>query len=180
MTQIKIHQQYGFTLFELTITFTILAIVTTLALPKFDHLQARSESKNIYPYLNTIIQQHKENAVLKRQIIILCPSNDSKTCSDSTIWNHGILAVHDRNNNKKYDATDSMITFHPNKINHGTLTWKGGITSPKTIILQSDTGLPRGSIGSFTYCSHKYSADLSHKSSLGLMGHLRYEKLNAC
>lgn len=178
------HQQKdainGVTLLELISTVTILTILTTLALPQFNYLQARSESNHVYPYLNAIIQQHKEHAILKKQNILLCSSSNHQTCNNENIWNQGILAIYDRNNNNKFDSADTVIKFYSNKINHGTLTWNGGVTSPKLIILQSDTGLPRGSIGNFTYCSYKYSADLSHKSSLGIMGHLRYEKINNC
>ncbi|MBF7684831.1 GspH/FimT family pseudopilin [Acinetobacter sp. B10A] len=183
MTREKIAQYnvklHAFTVLEFIITLAILAIVTTLALPAFAQLQARLESKNIYPYLNTTLQRYKLHAVTQRQNVILCSTNNGQTCNQSNSWNHGILAIHDQNYNHRVDPTDPVLSFHHNSIHHGTLTWKGGATTTKIIVLQGDTGLPRGSMGSFYYCSDKNN-QLSHKNALSHMGHLRHEKLNGC
>lgn len=183
MTSIKKFQKHsksqGFTLIELAIAFTVLAIIATLAIPPFNHLQARSESENIYPRLNNIIQHYKNDAIITRQNIILCSTSDGKTCNNSANWNNNILATYDQNTNNKVDHTDTIIQVHQNDIDYGTLIWTGAFKS-NIIVLQRDTGLPRGSMGNFTYCSTKYPKELSHKSSLSQMGHLRYEKLNTC
>lgn len=169
----------AFTLIELLITISIFTIIGTIAAPHISRAQAQQESKSIYPYLYQVIQYHKQNAILKQQNIILCSSDNGEDCNGSNLWNKGILAIHDHNKNGRADSTDPRLNFHSNNINHGTLKWNGSRQAP-IIVLQSDTGLPRGSIGNFSYCSHKYNDQFSHKSILGMMGHLRSERLTTC
>jgi type IV fimbrial biogenesis protein FimT len=59
------------------------------------------------------------------------------------------------------------------------LTWIGSASSRDVLTLQGDTGLPRGSPGSFYYCGH-HDTDNNTRYKIGRMATLNKEPTEKC
>lgn len=168
-------KQYGITLVELMITIAILAIVAMIAIPSFQSIMANLEAKRTTSTLSTTIRDSKHIAYTYRQRIGICGSIDNQLC-DNTGWSTGLLIFHDVNFNRLREPTEKLIKLQQLNLKYGSLRWQGtGHTN--AILFQPDTGLPRGSNGSFYYCS---SINLNYRIFLSNMGHSRIEKLISC
>ncbi|MEK7739203.1 MAG: GspH/FimT family protein [Pseudomonadota bacterium] len=100
------------------------------------------------------IQQHvsyaRSQALVRHTTVVICSSEDLIRCEKDK-WNKGLLIFTDKNKNKQVDSEDHILLKTENKIKYGKLTWVGSASSRDVLTLQGDTGLPRGSPGSFYY-----------------------------
>ncbi len=145
-------KQQGLTVFELIICICILAIITSLAAPHFLQNRRDQERRNIFPLLDQHIKFARNNAILHHSHVAICSSQDLQFCQDDQ-WNRGILVFIDRNNNKIRDTNELLLQQTTTNLKFGRLKWNGNITHQKIISFQGDTGLNRGALGSFYYCS---------------------------
>ena len=96
----------GFTLFELTITISIIMIICTIALPHFHQYMASQERIKTLNTLRNSIQAAKNIANLQHQNITICPSQDLVQCQNHQ-WNSGFIVFID---NKRHlqNSTNSL------------------------------------------------------------------------
>jgi len=105
----------GFTLIELTITITIIAILTAVALPSFSNLLANSKVSNISHQLQTSLNMARNHAIMNQYNVIVCPASNKQlnecrsTYASNTNWQHGWLIYQDDNNNNELDAADQLL-----------------------------------------------------------------------
>lgn len=167
----KVNISSGFTLIELMIAILVLVIIIAIATPYFSSMLARMESKKISTSLQTILRDARHHAFTHRKRIAICGSYDGINC-DSQGWNTGLLIFHDAIPNRIRDETEKIHQFYQLNLKHGHLTWKGfGVAG--NIIFQADTGLPRGSNGSFFYCADQ--SNNTRRIFVTPMGHSRIE-----
>lgn len=164
----------GLSLFELLLAISIIAILTSLALPYCTDLQARIESKRLVNAIENALAQSRHHAFAHHQQIVICSSTDGSSCSEQQ-WSKGFIIFNNKMQNSKRDANEKILQSVELNLKHGTLEWKG-FGSNNSITFQSDTGLPRGSNGSFFYCSEHTNS--SRKIILSYMGHHRVESTN--
>lgn len=95
-------QAKGFTLFELIITVSILAILATIAAPSMQNLIYSTQVKTATNKVMDIMQQARSDAIRTGRNVVVCASTDGTSCvtTSPTIWNVGILAR---------DATGSAV-----------------------------------------------------------------------
>lgn len=165
----------GFTLMELTITLAILMIMFTLALPLYHQFMASMELKNTPQLLTIHIQKAKYDAILRHKSVVLCPSVDLSICNSN--WHTRLISFVDTNHNLQRESDEEILTNIELNHHYGSLKFQkfGKLNS---IVFQGDTGLPRESNGSFTYCS--YNQLKNFKLVLSKMGHVRLEELQNC
>ena len=167
----------AFTLIELLITLIILAIIVSLALPHFHRFKENQERAQILPIVRQAVSLAKINATTYHSTVIICPSSTYEHCENNK-WNSGFIIFVDQNNNKKFDEQEKLIHSIPLDLHYGSFDWNGGITSKDAISFQSDSGLPRGSIGHFRYCSASSESDLI--IPLSMMGQTRLDESATC
>ena len=168
--------QYGFTLPELLVTVLVLAIISFMAIPFYHNTQAKQEAQLLPMKLQMHLQQAKQSAVLYHNNMVICSSTDKENCSDNA-WSTGLMIFADLNQNRSREDNEPIIDSHLFQLRYGSLRWQGSLRST-TIVFQGDTGLPRGSIGSFYYCSQY---DVPHrKIILNMMGIVRHETPSSC
>lgn len=156
-------KQQGLSLFELIICLCILGILCSLAAPHFLQNRRNYERKSILPLLDQHIKFARDNAILHHSLVVICSSQNLVFCQDDQ-WNTGILVFIDKNNNQSRETTEPLLQQTSTNIQYGTLKWNGNITHQKIISFEGDTGLNRGSLGSFYYCSaHDPSQHLRFK-----------------
>lgn len=169
-------RNFGFTLIEMVSTVMIIMIISIILLPFYHNARARQESQLIVVKLRMHLQQAKNNAVLYRSNVVICSSEDLNSCSDSA-WETGFISFLDINQNRNLEQDERILSRYSTQLRYGNLRWQGSLNIPR-IIFRGDTGLPRGSMGSFYYCS---THDAQHnKVILGSTGIPRNEIITSC
>ncbi|AWL30547.1 prepilin-type N-terminal cleavage/methylation domain-containing protein [Acinetobacter defluvii] len=171
-------KQYGLTLVELVICVCVIGILASISTPYYLHILQERERKNIFPLLDQHIKFAKNSAILHHSTIIICSTSDLQSCQDDQ-WNRSILIFIDKNNNKQRDSNEPILQETKTQFKYGSLKWAGSITHQKLLAFRADTGLPRGSSGSFYYCSLDDSS-LHLRFKMGQMAHLRQESTATC
>ncbi len=107
------NRNQGFTLVELMITLTLLAIVANIVVPAFDSLITRNRQQALMEQVAAVLSNARAEAILQRRTIEICGSSDGKTCSPS--WANGWLV-------RVPNGRVMQITQLPS---HDTLRWSG-------------------------------------------------------
>jgi len=166
----------GFSILELMIAIIILVLLSMMVMPFYHHTKAKQESQLIPVKLSIHLQQAKQHAVLYHNNVVVCASEDFESCSQNA-WTTGFISFLDLNQNRSRETHEKLLNTYPMQLRYGNLRWQGSLKSP-SIVFQGDTGLPRGSIGSFYYCS-TYNAQ-HNKVILSSTGIARSEIISSC
>lgn len=178
LKRMRLHFSSGLTWIELIVVIALIAIITALATPSFAIFKAEQEKKDSMHLIKIAVSHAKQATQLYHHDVLLCPSQNGRDCLNKNTWQHGLLLVEDRNKNRQADATEQRLYFFAQDLQYGTLTWQGSLHK-NLIVFQSDTGLPRGYIGSFKYCHHQHE-NHSYRMTLSMMGHLRQDANSRC
>lgn len=159
----------GFTLIELIITCAVLSIIACFALPYYHQLMASLEFKNTPRLLTIYIQKAKYDAFTHHTNVVICPSQDLYLCNHD--WDNQIISFLDKNQNLQRDSNELLLNSTEFHHKYGTLTWSG--FRHDYLVFQGNTGLPRDSNGTFSYCS--FDQPQYVQLILSKMGHTRLE-----
>ena len=110
----KFHRQTGVTLIEILFTLVILGILTSAALPSFRTMMQSTQARSARDSLMSSLNLARSSALTSSNHVVLCPSEDSQTCSGKTWWQSGWIVFQDsnadnqRNNNEPLIATNQQ------------------------------------------------------------------------
>ncbi len=86
------HRARGFTLIELMVTITVLAIITSIAAPSFSSMLRENRIAATTNELRGAIQLARSEAVKRHQDVIVCRRNSAgNNCENGTNWSTGWL-----------------------------------------------------------------------------------------
>lgn len=102
-------RQSGLTLIELMIALAVAAIVASVTLPAMRELQQRQRIDATAHDLVAHINQARINAVMQREITIVCPSLDGRECSGGNRWEHGWIVFRDPDRNRRPDTGNDLL-----------------------------------------------------------------------
>lgn len=107
----------GFTMTELLITMSIVAILAAIGVPTFKYV---TSSNRIASEINGLLgdmQFARSEAVKQGQSVTVCASSNSTTatpsCSGGTAWQNGWIVFLDPNFNKQVDAGEAVLRVQP-------------------------------------------------------------------
>jgi type IV fimbrial biogenesis protein FimT len=99
----------GYTLMELVMVISIVAILATIALPSFKYVTVSNRISSEVNGLLGDMQFARSEAVKEGQTVTICSSADGATCSGSPNWQHGWIVFLDSNGDQKVEAGEAVV-----------------------------------------------------------------------
>jgi len=148
----------GFTFLELMITLSIVAIITTIALPSFAEIIADNRQVTRYNQLLTAIALTRSEAIKRGERVSLCQSSSGISCTkDSDLWHQGWVVYTDRDEDNHIDKDEEILLIQNTLSEDITISF-----GSRTRVAYHPEGLAvGGSNGTFLLCD--YRADRGKK-----------------
>ena len=136
----------GFTLIELMVSISIIAILMVVALPNLSDYLIKSRVDNEISKLQRLILSARNTAINSGRNVTLCPLSSSNVCGSN--WQGELSVFSNVSDNTKFNsATEQLIKIREKISNNDTLTFS------QTSLVYSPTGrLLSGKNSLFTYC----------------------------
>jgi len=83
------HPGTGFTLIELLAALAVLGIVSAISVPSFAHILERQRLEAVMQRLETDLALARHTAMMRRQMVRVCPRSLDGECRPGHDWNHG-------------------------------------------------------------------------------------------
>ena len=99
----------GVTLIELLIVISIIAVLTTMAMPALGNLNQSVASLSARSGLSVSINQARIQAAMQGRQVVVCPSSNKTDCEHNLRWQHGWISFTDSNKNGEHDADEDII-----------------------------------------------------------------------
>ncbi|NQY62389.1 MAG: type II transport protein [Alteromonadaceae bacterium] len=134
----------GFTLIEVLITISIIAIVSAIALPNLNTFLVEMRVDTEISELQRLLLISRNTAINSSNNVIICPI--STKCS--TNWHNKISVFVDNNNDGDYDAADTIIRVK------GAIKSGDKLQYGKKSLVFTETGNLTGGVAAkpFSYC----------------------------
>lgn len=164
------HKERGQTLFELTITLTILALLGALGIEGLHHLLKKERSRVAINRLLVATQETRHMALSGRKVMTLCPSRDGTACSGP--WSERLIIINGRPND-----TDAEVVSSFGEMAKGTVEWRS--FRQDNFLQMQGNGLTLGQNGTFIYCPEDRDIRYAHALIVNKSGRARVaEDLN--
>lgn len=99
----------GFTLLEMLITLTLLAVLTAAAAPSFSGLLQGNLAAAHAEALMASLNQARSEAIKRNLRVMLCKSADGASCTTAGDWAQGWLLFVDRDSDGVLDADEDIL-----------------------------------------------------------------------
>lgn len=99
----------GYTVYELLVALTILAILAAIAIPSMRRLHAASELRAATSLLVVGLQRARADALMSGRETVLCPSANGRQCVDASDWSGGWILFRDMNRNSRFDPVEPLL-----------------------------------------------------------------------
>ncbi len=122
-------REAGFTLTELMVTLTIVAILMGIGVPSYKYV---TNSDRVSTEINGLLgdlQFARAEAIREGQPVTVCPSSDGATCLTGTTWNTGWLVWADLDGNGALSGSGEILRVQQGFKSTDTLTSSNGAVS---------------------------------------------------
>lgn len=169
----KTKSNHGFTLLELVVTVTVLAIIASIAVPAILTQLASMEAKRIRNQLTTTLTIAKSESYIRRKNLLVCLSNNGGRCNRDSYQK--LLLFIDNNDNKHFDAqVDQLLTEQILNPKYSILRLRVGSNRHYTKFW-GDSGKPRGHFGHIEYCPTSTYNKAMYQISFNQVGIIKYK-----
>lgn len=111
------HSQSAFTIMEVLVALSILAILLAISLPAMQHFIAHAQDEMLQAQLLHAIQIAKQEAIARHTRIALCQSNNQITCSGN--WGDGYIIFLDENADGRVHDNEQILYVSQLQSQHG-------------------------------------------------------------
>lgn len=105
-------RESGFTLIELMVTVTVMAVLLAIAVPSFQSFLVRNNLASSGASFLSTVNYARSEAVKRSMTVTICPSANGATCTGGT-WSSGWITFVDTNANGSADAGETVLRAHP-------------------------------------------------------------------
>ncbi len=104
----------GFTLYEMLLTLTLVAILVGLSLPSFTEIAANSRLRTEINALFHAIHLARKESIMRRSVVSICPSFDGLACRPGKDWSGGWIMFNNRDRDEppKIDRGEPILQVH--------------------------------------------------------------------
>lgn len=104
----------GYSLYELLMTLTLVALIAGLGLPSFSGIVARAGMHVEINALFHAIHLARKESIMRKRIVSLCPSLDGVSCEPARDWSSGWLMFEntDRDEPPQRDSGEPLLQVH--------------------------------------------------------------------
>ena len=104
----------GYSLYELLMTLTLVALIAGLGLPSFSGIVARAGMHVEINALFHAIHVARKESIMRKRIVSLCPSLDGLSCEPGLDWSNGWLMFEntDRDEPPRRDSGEPLLQAH--------------------------------------------------------------------
>lgn len=142
-------QNAGFTLIELMIVITVLAVFVVVGVPNFQNLVSDNRLSTQTNLLVSSLQLARSEALKLRTPVSVCRSTDGATCAGTGAWESGWLVFVDGGALGDVDGADTVINTVGTLSAGNTLRGNAGVNN---FISYQPTGLQNTGNGDFRLC----------------------------
>ena len=160
----------GFTIVELMISLSLMAILAAIAVPSYERLILTSAADKFRDDLYSTLVLARSEALTRGTSVTVCTSTDTNVCSDDADdWQGGWLMFEDKNNDSTLDLTSEEILSVYQNFNQrsASLTFNNGDK-----VRFSRLGGAAGFNGTFNFC--RSDADYAQYIVLQNSGRARF------
>ncbi len=167
----SVHEQQGFTLFELIITLAIAAVIVGVAAPSFSTMiqdnRLSAQSLDFVAALNLA----RSEAIKRRVRVTLCMSTNGQDCTNAGNWGQGWIVFVDNNGNRIREngaPDDIILRIHGALAGNNRLTGNVSIANAITYLPSGDTAGPGN--GTLALCDSRNDDALSPAIVINITG----------
>lgn len=99
----------GYTLVEITIVMTIIGTLTTIALPAFNSVYERQQTRSALHALSTQFAVARSSAITLGTNISVCPSVGDGRCTEQFDWSSGWMMYRDPHKLGQPDTNEAIL-----------------------------------------------------------------------
>ncbi|NIS89947.1 MAG: hypothetical protein GTN98_07670 [Woeseiaceae bacterium] len=107
-------KQCAYSLYELLLTLSLVAIIAGLGIPSFSRIAARSAMHAEINALFHAVHLARKESIMRKRVVSLCPSRDLTTCSPGEDWTPGWLMFEntDLDSPPRRDPGEPLLQAH--------------------------------------------------------------------
>lgn len=159
----------GITLPELLLTLILLALLASIAMPRFDSMLQQNTSTRVINQLVIRIESARKQALFARQITTLCPG--TLACEGKDDWIAGAILFADQDADGRFDAGESLLRRFPALDASGKIRWRS--FGNRAWIQFLPNGSTPNQSGRFTYCPENEDPRLAREIIVNAAGRIR-------
>ena len=164
--------QTGFTLIEMMITVSILAVILATAVPAMSEFLQRNKSNAVISQVRNLVALARENAVHHNCFTTICPSENNVNCSTNT--QAPLMVFSDCNRNRVIDGNDQLYRVMTPLPKNSELRWS--FFPRRTYLQMTPQGFTNGQNGTLIYCPANGEAKHARLLIIRKSGRARYGK----
>ncbi len=162
----------GFSLVELMVTITILAIIVTIGYPSLQQMLYNMEAKRLQNMIETTINRAKITSYMHHKRVFMCFLDKSAKCNRN--GNQQLILFFDKNSNNKYDPNiDGLIQVNDLNLKYAKTYFRVSLGRHYSRF-SADTGMPRGFFGRVEYCPVVDNNLNKYKMTFNQLGIIRF------
>ncbi|MCH2158914.1 MAG: GspH/FimT family pseudopilin [Oleiphilaceae bacterium] len=148
------HYSRGFTLLELLIAFTIIAITFGISFGSFSFIEKQRVEQNARTVIQAIMYA-RSLAIKENQSVFICASDNGSHCDKN--WSNTMMIYRDLNGNKSFDTSDDMIHLFEIGSDDNRIRW--GSFRRQDYLEFLPTGMTNFQNGTFTVCANNKNVE---------------------